>query len=118
MKRILTTDYRDALEFLIEEFGVRTADNKLYLCNLLSCKDCLFEDTRDCEKVFEWLDKHNIKDYIEQIVREGSYDLAIQNNKVRYCRDVRDDDFCSSCMFYTEDGNCVQRRIDYLLEEV
>ncbi len=77
MKRILITDYRDALEFLIEEFGGA-----------------------------------------QQIMREGSYDLAIQNNKVRYCRNVRDDDFCSFCMFYSEDGNCAQRRIDYLLEEV
>lgn len=118
MKRILTTDYKDVLDFLIEEFGVREKIDKLYLCSHLSCKDCLFEDTRECEKVFEWLDERNIEYYIDQIVREGSYDLSIQNNKVRYCRNVRDDDFCSSCMFYSEDGNCAQRRIDYLLEEI
>ncbi len=30
MKRILTTDYRDALEFLIEEFGLCAAQNRLF----------------------------------------------------------------------------------------
>lgn len=118
MKRILTTDCKDVLDFLIDEFGVRAADNKLCLCNHLFCKDCLFEDTRDCKKIFEWLDKHNIKDYIDQIVREGSYDLAILGDKPRYCCNTQIFNHCSSCMFYSEDEDCAQRRIDYLLEEI
>lgn len=118
MKRILTSDYKDVLDFLIEEFGVREKIDKLYLCSHLSCKDCLFEDTRDCEKVFEWLDERNIKDYINQIVREGSYDLALLNGKPMYCRNALELNLCSSCTFYSENGNCAQRRIDYLLEEI
>lgn len=118
MKRILTTDYKECLEFILDEFGVNRETGKLCLCENLSCIDCLFEETRDCDQIFLWFKEHDIEKYIEQMVREGSYGLALLIEKPMYCRVAIEHNLCSSCTFYSENGDCAQRRIDYLLEEV
>lgn len=118
MKRILTTNYKECLEFLLDEFGIDRKTNKPCLCNHLSCIDCLFEETRDCDEIFKWIKEHGTEEYINQIVREGSYDLAVFNNRPMYCRNAQEFNLCSSCAFYSENGSCAQHRIDYLLEEV
>lgn len=118
MKRILTPDYKETLEFIVDEFGIKAETDKPCLCNHLSCEDCLFEELRDCERIFGWLKEHGIDDYIDKMVREGSYDLALLNGKPMYCRNALELNLCSSCAFHSENGSCAQRRIDYLLEEV
>lgn len=120
MKRILNPKYINCLNFIAGEFGVRATDNKICLCNNLHCVDCLFDITRECENIYDWLAYGtNLEKNIEQMVKEGSYDLAYTDlEETVYCRNMIEYNRCDSCIFHSPDGNCAQRKIDWLLEEI